>query len=371
MKKIFFADFINIFTQLFFKKNILKIIFTKRKLFFYFLFFIFFSACVSGEQKNISVSFYFWRTKFNLNTLEKKFLTDCKVSNFYVKILDIDWSEENQFPIPVAAIDSLSDSYNKINITPVIFITNRTFVNISEILLDSFAQALVEKCFSYPNFSGIKEIQFDCDWTETTRDKYFNFLKKINAILNISEDTKKNLSATIRLHQYKYFKKTGVPPVQNGMLMVYNLNAIDDTENRNAILDLSTLKSYLISENKYPIPLNVALPLYSQGVLLRDGKAAHLFNNLTLQDAEQDSMFQKTTQTIYTVKHNGYFKEVYIYADDRLRIDEVSKENLSAAYKSLLKYFNADLNKVTFFSLDSLCLKRYDSEDLKTGFRKY
>ena len=353
------------------KENIFKIIFLKSKLFLYLLFFIFLSSCLSGEHKNISVSFYFWRTRFKLNTLEKKTLAECNVSQLFVKFLDIDWSEENQFPIPVAALDSLPESDNKINITPVIFITNRTFANISEILLDSFVQVLAEKCFSYPNFSGVKEIQFDCDWSGETRDKYFDFLKKIKVTLNISNHTKKNISATIRLHQYKDFKKTGVPPVENGMLMVYNLNAIDDIENRNAVLDLATLKSYLISGKKYPLPLNIALPIYSQGVLLRDGHAAHLFNNLILQEVENDSIFQKTTQAIFTVKHNSYFKEVYIYEDDKLRIDEVSKENLSAAYKLLLKYFDADLNKITFFSLDSACLKKYNTEDLKTGFLKY
>ena len=338
--------------------------FYQKNYFFYFFIFLFFSSCIFSEKKNVALGFYFWRTRFNLNASEKKILEDFEAAHLYVKILDIDWSDDEKFPIQVGAIDTFPVSNQKINITPVIFITNRTFFNISENLIDSFAEAVVKKCFSYSGFAYVKEIQFDCDWTETTRQKYFLFLEKIKKHFEFSENKNIQLSATIRLYPYKYFQKTGVPPVHAGMLMVYNLNALDEPETRNAILDIPTLKTYLTGNKKYPIPLGLALPIYAQGVILRDGRAVHLFNNLTSGEVENDLHFTKQTTTTYSVKQNCYFKGVYIYADDVLRFDEVSKENLLEASELLSKKFRNNINEICFFSLDSLCLKNYNPEDL-------
>ena len=45
------------------------------------------------------------------------------------------------------------------------------------------------------------------------------------------------MSATIRLHQVKYRADTGVPPVDRGMLMAYNLLPPDQAGERSSILD--------------------------------------------------------------------------------------------------------------------------------------
>jgi hypothetical protein len=47
-----------------------------------------------------------------------------------------------------------------------------------------------------------------------------NYLKFIAVFKKLS---KKKLSATIRLHQVKYFKKTKIPNVDSGVLMYYNM----------------------------------------------------------------------------------------------------------------------------------------------------
>ena len=361
----------NFFLNFFLKNNFKKIKnnFSFRKNnFFIFLFFIFyfFSSCIFSGKKNVSTAFYFWRTRFNLNASEKKTLTDLNVSHLYIKILDIDGNDDDKFPTIVSELDSLPDSNNERKITPVIFITNRTFTLIPENLIDSFADALTKKCFSNIAFPTVKEIQFDCDWTETTRSKYFSFLKRTKHQIEKSENKNIQLSATIRLYQYKYFEKTGVPPVNNGTLMVYNLNALDAPETQNAILDVPTLQTYLTSNKNYPIPLNIALPLYSQGVILRDGNAAHLFNNLIPEEVKHDTHFLKKSATTYSANQNCYFKGVYVYADDVLRIDTVSIENLEKSAELLSKKFSGSVNEITFFSLDSVCLKRYNPEELKT-----
>ena len=65
-----------------------------------------------------------------------------------------------------------------------------------------------------------KEIQLDCDWNSSTQKKYFNLIEEMKLY-----PTWENIvwSATIRLHQLKYPKQTGVPPVNKGVLMFYNM----------------------------------------------------------------------------------------------------------------------------------------------------
>ena len=57
-----------------------------------------------------------------------------------------------------------------------------------------------------------KEVQFDCDWTESTRVQYFAFLRESRKLFSGWR-----VSSTVRLYQYKYPEKAGVPPIERGM----------------------------------------------------------------------------------------------------------------------------------------------------------
>ncbi len=78
------------------------------------------------------------------------------------------------------------------------------------------------------------ELQFDCDWSDATRDRFFALLTAVGERARPAGIT---LSATIRLHQVKYRERTGVPPVERGMLMFYNMGRVDAAPGTNAIFD--------------------------------------------------------------------------------------------------------------------------------------
>lgn len=101
------------------------------------------------------------------------------------------------------------------------------------------------------------EIQIDCDWTLKTKVNYFAFL---NALKKISHKT---ISCTLRLYPFKYPEIMGTPPVDKATLMCYNLTKPLESENKNSILDNNELRSYLKNTEKYPIHLDIALPLFS------------------------------------------------------------------------------------------------------------
>lgn len=109
------------------------------------------------------------------------------------------------------------------------------------------------------------EIQIDCDWTLASRDKYMDF------VTQLKHKSNKKLSATIRLHQIKYFKKTGVPLVDYGVLMYCNMGHIA-ADSMNSIYDRKTGQGYLKNLEDYPLRLEVALPVFSWAIHIRRQK---------------------------------------------------------------------------------------------------
>ena len=164
------------------------------------------------ERTQPKVGFYFWTTK-------------CKIpQNFpytpYIKILDMGFDSKLK-------VIKTTCKYPK-KFIPVIYIDNRVLKNYPY-------QRLIKiiKRYTYK----YKTIQFDCDWTNSTKKKYFLLLKSF---------LDKDITATIRLHQIKYFKQTGIPPIKRGILMFYNMSDFLHIKTKNYILKFYSF-SYLVS----------------------------------------------------------------------------------------------------------------------------
>jgi hypothetical protein len=198
-----------------------------------------------------------------------------------------------------------------------------------------------------------REIQFDCDWTERTRDKYFSFLQQYAAISN------QTVSATIRLHQVKYKERTGVPPVQYGVLMYYNIGPINGGDN-NSIYEKSVAERYNTYIKSYPLPLDVALPIFSWGITIRDGKAAALLNKIDAADFKNDSNFVATNSNHFQVKHACFKNGYYFKEGDDIKMEHVPEADLLDITRQVNQYSNHRIGKIIFYDLDSTNLNQYE-----------
>ena len=297
------------------------------------------------------------------------------MKTIYIRLFDVDYDDKTAFSIPVGeAFYDAKDVNMFEKIVPTIFITNRALVQMLDNQIDTLAKLIYSKI--NVNMSQIRpsteggdfnEIQIDCDWTETTRDKFFNLLKQIKKYSN------KKLSATIRLHQIKFRDKTGVPPVDRAILMAYNMGNLDDIKTENSILDINTLKSYTKNLKSYPLTLDIALPLFNWGVVIRDGETVKLIPNFSLDNTvnnrentenTEGSGFIKKSETEIQILKNGYYNGLYLYADDRVRIEQISLKDLQEAADILSQNVDNQQLTLSFFSLDSTNLSRYNYEDL-------
>lgn len=293
----------------------------KKLLFFLSLIIIILFPILFTEDKKIQNSFYHWKNTYDLKNTNEK---------LYIKVLDISFSKKLEY------VSTKFNKEPKNSFVPTIYITNETMkkVDYKEI------EKLILKQIKRLNTS-FEEIQIDCDWSLTSKSNYFNLLQALK------KDTNKTISATIRLHQIKYFKKTGVPPVDYGVLMYYNMSDITDFNSKNSILDNSIAKKYHYNFDVYKLNLKLALPLYSQAIWFRDKKPLDIFEGVIKDDFKNH--FERISENIYKVKKSTYFKGRYIYKDDLFRFEDSKYEDLQEAIKDFYSLNVDSFNEIIYY----------------------
>lgn len=287
-----------------------------------------------NQTKDIQISFYSWENSFEEQNINEK---------LYIKVLDVNFSTKLEL-----LKTNIKDAPK--NFIPVIYITNETMKNVDYSLV---SKAILEALKNYK----FDEIQIDCDWSLSTRSNYFNLLEDLKEKLN------KKISATIRLHQIKYYTKTGIPPVDYGVLMYYNMSSISDFDTKNSILDNEIAKKYHYNFDVYPLKLKLALPLYSQAIQFREEKAISLFEGVEEKDFNND--FEKLENNRYKVLNSHYFKGRYIYKDDIFRLENSNEQDIKIALKDFLDLSKNRYDEVIFYTLKYK--NKYDLNNLIKG----
>ena len=327
---------------------------------FRFLFLLIFLSSCTPKEKKITPAFYHWQTNFSITQSEKDYLQKFPIQKIYVKFFDVDWNASANQPFPVAEVIFDSTEWKNVEIIPTVFITNRSLKNYSLEKMDDLGKNILEKIFYLKK--NISEIQIDCDWSGTTKEKYFRLLSFIKKEIAPKEI---QLSATIRLHQIKYFERTGVPPVDRGMLMFYNVDDVKDATTENSILDLEIAKQYIYNFEKYPLDLDVALPIFSWGVLFRGGKMIKLMVHLQAEDMADSNFFLQKDKIHFKVKKSTYLNGRYLYEDDVIRLETVSQNTLNQAAQLLQSKISNQELTISFYHLDTTTIKNYPYENLQ------
>ena len=301
-----------------------------------------------------SMSFYYWRTTFALDSAERRTLAVNNVHELYTRYFDIDFSATDLAPTPLAII-SFDSSTIPATVIPVIYIKNRVFEKISVAAAGALSEKVYDLITSINRSAHIttSQVQFDCDWTETTRNNYFTFLQQYRAV------SKQTLSATIRLHQVKYAERTGIPPVDYGSLMYYNMGNID-ADDRNSIYDKKIAEKYNSSIQTYPLPLNIALPIFAWGLQVREGKVVKLLNKMSFLRFENDSNLIAITASRYYVKNACFHGGYYFKQGDEVKTEHVTAEELAGIIRQVNRYSNHNIRQIIFYDLDKENLALYD-----------
>lgn len=313
------------------------------------------------QKREVSTSFYFWKTVYQDNNTEQHYLHHFKSKKLYVRMMDVD-RDLNGVPTPIAAISFKHKLPQHIDVIPVVFIVNDLLKNADDKALKTMAANIMRFVNGKVLQAGKQsytELQIDCDWTATTRQAYFALLKEINSL-----NKGKILSATLRLHQLKNQEKSGIPPVDKVLLMCYNMGNLRKYGTQNSILDLIELKKY-VNQNLgfYPMQVDIGLPLFSWAVAFRKGAYAGLSKRINKSNLTDENMFSLTPEGLY--RANEDLPQFGLYKNDEIRYEESKFDEIKESASYLAKHIaNQPLNLV-FYHLDETILKNFSTHELE------
>ena len=213
---------------------------------------LFIIGCDKRESLPDENSTYYWRTEWQLDSIETSFLSQYHIYKVYCRYFDV--VMRDSVPMPNATIRFVDQVPQDLEIIPTIYITE----NCMHHHHDGLARRMIERILQINqtnDVSGVKEIQIDCDYTARSRKVYYDFLSEVRA------EAKKHglrLSTTIRLHQLSMPE----PPADYGVLMLYNTGDPLKFQERNPILDIRDVQPYLRYLSDYPVPLAAAYPVF-------------------------------------------------------------------------------------------------------------
>ena len=213
-----------------------------------------------AEQNGV----YYWRTTLRLDSMERAFLKQHHIRKVYCRYFDVVMGEDGE-PVPNATLAFTDTLPGDIEVVPTVYIIEDCMHKPHPQLAEKLVKRILQMNETN-DIAGVREIQIDCDYTVRSRDTYYNFLKEVRSQLSIVRSARRDacqskncqLSTTIRLHQLAM----PAPPVDYGVLMIYNTGDPNKFMERNPILDLRDVVPYVKYLDDYSLPLGTAYPVY-------------------------------------------------------------------------------------------------------------
>ncbi len=343
-----------------------------------------FTSCIffSCKQKPpvVERSYYCWKSYFEQGMYD--YIEATAPQKLYVRFFEVERNSPLQQPIPSVKTrfslygkyyrnymnrdSSLSRICDSMEIIPTVFVRNEIFSGLGENDLDVLADNiwfLIRKYYASYFVSApfpIREIQIDCDWTVSSKTQYFYLLEKLKALSG------KQISCTLRLYPYAYADTMGVPPVDRATLMCYNLVNALENQHQNSILDLQELEAYLRIAGDYPLHLDIALPLYSWGLIYQN----KIFTGVLNEPLYVNDEILKSDQPYWLeVQSDTVVGDYFLRPGDQIKYETVSSDMILDAIGLLNEYIDYDDTlTVTLFHLDPDMLSKYDTDTLNHFF---
>ena len=206
-----------------------------------------------GAELEEGNAVYYWRTDLRLDSTERAFLKQYHIKKVYCRYFDVVMND-SLGPMPNATLKFSDTMPIGVEIIPTVFIVE----NCMHQKPNGLARKIVDRILQMNetnDIKGVREIQIDCDYTARSRMFYYQFLEELRLVLST---VNYKLSTTIRLHQLSM----KVPPVDYGVLMLYNTGHPMKFMERNPILDIRDVAPYLRYLEDYDLPLAAAYPVF-------------------------------------------------------------------------------------------------------------
>ena len=307
---------------------------------------------------------YYWRTTFSLDDVERQFLRDYKVEKMYVRYFDVVVNEKGLLR-PNAGIKFIDSVPEGIEVIPTVFIVNNCVNQGIDTIAPLLVNRVLQMCETH-DIKGVKELQIDCDWTIKTQDAYFKFLEHVRQLL---AEKGMKLSATIRLHQLAM----EAPPVDYGVLMMYNTGDLKNSKQRNPILDKRDVEPYLRYLAGYSLPLCAAYPNFGWQLLYTGDKFRDI---LYSEDLNDTTLYKNVGDGKYLVRSSidlpNYLSSnssyTYLNAGDTVMVVKPDAETLVQVHDALSHERPGINDQVIIYHLNNSSINNYSQSDYEKIF---
>ena len=310
-----------------------------------------------GEYNSI----YHWKTTFNPINSELAFLRKHNVKRLYLRFFDValdnHWLEGELYPVPIATTVFRQVPPADMEIVPTVYITLEVLRQ-TNVKTADLANRIVTRILAMATrhkIGNINEVQFDYDWTATTQNSYFELCR-------IAKDSLHGkgieLSSTIRLHQLR----GDCPPVDRGVLMLYNTGALRNAETKNSILDYSDVAPYVTNAN-YRLHLDFAYPAFAWGIWFRDNRFKAI---LRTTDYSDQTYYRRQSDGTYKVLKNHYLESHELQKGDIIRLESSRYDEVLKVKRLAEKQLKDDSYSVLLYHLDSTCISNYTTDEIET-----
>jgi hypothetical protein len=314
----------------------------------------------AGEDAAARPGVYYWKTTWDLTPARQAELRAAGARQLFVRCFDVDWNfnlEEAQPKGMLVLPDSL-ELDDSLTVTPVVYIVERVFRQAvdAEDLAQRIGRTIEGMAAGHAALRAATRWQIDCDWTPTSRDRYFTFLRALQG-----QFPDKTINVTVRLHQYREREKNGVPPVSEGLLMCYNMEPVGKVETQNAIYREDLLRGYLKAP-PYPLLLDVGLPVFAWGAAFRDAQ----FLGIVPPPVTAPDFLEPAGMNRFLVLKDTMLGETFVRPGDDARYDGATEAELFTA--AALLRARPETRDLLLFDWRENMLKKWPVEEVWDAF---
>ncbi len=326
-------------------------------------------SCQADKQREVTRGFYHWKTNLNLSSVEQNTLDSLKAEYLYTRFFEVTLNQNGE-PQP-SAIINFGQSLPHQSIIPTVYITVEALNAMSWKNIAFYARNIVKLIAQKAQLINCNpsEIQIDCDWTQRNKQLYFALLNAIKAQPYFHDKT---LSATIRLHQIKYAQKTGIPPVDKGLLMVYNTEDLTDVNVDNSIISLKVCQQYLKHLSKYPLTLDIALPIYSWALLFNhstvpgtDRRFKGILRDVRLNDLQNERLFERQNHNRYLIKKDTLYRAYPLKKHELIRFEQADFKTVNQVANYISNQLTQDSLRILLYHCDAETFKRFSTDEME------
>lgn len=295
---------------------------------------------------------YYWKTVLSLDDDERDYIRKNNVERAYVRFFDVveDSSPLSSEEIIPNATLQINEKLNVRHIVPTVYITDGAIRRMkgSE---RKWAEKIVERVSNMCSYNEIEkpnEIQLDCDWTASTDSIYFKLCSAVKEFWSEHRE-RPVVSSTIRLHQLSQTP----PPVDYGVLMLYNTGSFKNPKTKNSIISAEDVKPYLKNLASYPLHLDFAYPSYTWNLVFRDNKFLGI-----LRDDVPSFNSRKVGENLYQILRDTVIGSTALHKDDIIRCESSSAEVVAEVKKMIDQKIGDRPHSDILYHLDSKNLKK-------------